>query len=237
MEAVVLAGGYGTRLRGVVPDLPKPMAPVGGRPFLEHQLDYWIAQGVNRFVLSLGYRADVFIRHFGKSYCRAEIAYSIESEPLGTGGGALLATEKLTGDDAFLILNGDTLGDVDLDALVKSHRATAAEMTLALVRVIEGGRYSCVKTDVDGRILEFQNKADKAAPLVNAGIYLVERALLGTLGWNAGERFSIEADGFPRMLSCGSRLFGCAALNRFLDIGVPDDYYRASEFIHNLRKE
>lgn len=237
MEAVVLAGGLGTRLRAAVPDLPKPMAPVDGRPFLEHQFDYWIDQGVARFVLSLGYRPDAFVNHFGDAYRGAEIAYAVEPHPLGTGGGVLLATTHLKGQDAFLVLNGDTLGDVDLSVLMTRHRSSSAAMTLALMRMPVGGRFSSVDVDADGRVLEFRESSHAASPLVSAGVYVVERAFLGSLGWTGGDRFSMEAEGFPRMLQRRERLFGCEALTRFLDIGVPEDYYRAGEFIHNLRQK
>lgn len=232
----MLAGGFGTRLRGVVPDLPKPMAPIGGRPFLEYQLDHWLTQGVTRFVLSLGYLPDAFIQHFGKSYRGAEIEYSIEKEPLGTGGGVLWSMEKLASEDVFLILNGDTLGDIDLEPMLRSHVANSAEMTLALVRVKAGDRYTCVSTNEEGRVLEFQTIPNSKNPLVNAGIYVANGPLIRTLGWQIGERFSMETEGFPRMLSRGNRLFGLEALKSFLDIGVPDDYYRANEFIHKLRQ-
>ena len=237
LEAVILAGGLGTRLRGVVPDIPKPMAPVEGRPFLEHQLDYWIDQGVTRFVLSLGYRPEAFVQHFGNAYRGAEIAYSVESQPLGTGGGVLLATAQLKGQGAFLVLNGDTLGDVDLAGVMRRHRDASAAMTLALIRMSVGGRFSSVNVDASGRVVEFRDSDDAPRPLVNAGVYVVERPFLASLGWSAGERFSIESEGFPRMLQRREELFGYEALTRFLDIGVPEDYYRAGEFIHNLRQK
>ena len=116
--AIILAGGLGTRLRSAVPDLPKPMAPIGGRPFLDHLLDYWIGQGINRFVLSVGYRHEMIIDHFGNNYKHAELDYVIEQEPMGTGGGFLLAAEKIGKNAPFLLLNGDTFA-VDLKALTK----------------------------------------------------------------------------------------------------------------------
>ena len=115
--AIILAGGLGTRLRSAVTDLPKPMAPIGGRPFLEYQLDYWIAQGISRFVLSVGYQHEVIIDHFGTSYEGIELNFVIEETPLGTGGGLLLAAEKVGNDTPFLLLNGDTYFSVDLKTL------------------------------------------------------------------------------------------------------------------------
>ena len=112
-SAVILAGGLGTRLRSVVSDVPKPMAPVGGRPFLEYQLEYWINQGISRFVLSVGYRHEAITEHFGSRYKGVELEYAVEEQPLGTGGGLLLAAEKLKQDTPFLLLNKDTYFKTD----------------------------------------------------------------------------------------------------------------------------
>lgn len=112
ITAIILAGGMGTRLRSAVPDLPKPMAPIHERPFLEHQMDYWIGQGVSRFIVSVGYMKEVIMDHFGASYRATPLTYAIEEEPLGTGGGLLLAAQGLS--ETFLVLNGDTFFEVDL---------------------------------------------------------------------------------------------------------------------------
>ena len=115
--AIILAGGLGTRLRSVIPDLPKPMAPICGRPFIEYQLEYWIKQGINKFILSVGYKNKVISGYFGDNYKGVEIDYVIENEPLGTGGAFLLASERIANNESFLLLNGDTYFDVDLDKL------------------------------------------------------------------------------------------------------------------------
>ena len=125
-SAVILAGGLGTRLRSAVPDLPKPMAPIGGRPFLEYQLDYWIVQGISRFVLSVGYRHEAIMQHLGTRYKGIELEYAIEKRPLGTGGGLLLAAEKASRGGPFLLLNGDTYFAADwkvLNAYALAHDA------------------------------------------------------------------------------------------------------------------
>ena len=111
--AIILAGGLGTRLREAVPNLPKPMVPIHNRPFLEHQMDYWIEQGITRFILSVGYLKDIIISHFGNSYKSVSIDYAIETSPLGTGGALLLAAKNL--NETFLVLNGDTFIEVSLD--------------------------------------------------------------------------------------------------------------------------
>src|SRR5262245_49936719 len=123
MQAIVLAGGLGTRLRATIGDIPKPLAPVRGRPFLEYLLAYWIGQGVTSFILSVGYRSEMITGHFGASFRGAAIDYAVEDRPLGTGGGLLLATTRLAADDPFLVLNGDTYFEVPLAALLKFHAA------------------------------------------------------------------------------------------------------------------
>ena len=122
--AIILAGGLGTRLRGTLPDLPKPMAPVAGRPFLAHQLDHWIAQGVVRFVLSVGYRAVAISNHFGDRYRGVPIDYVVEPAPLGTGGALALAATKLRSNEPALLLNGDTYFDVDFPRSRRTPSAT-----------------------------------------------------------------------------------------------------------------
>ena len=113
-SAIILAGGLGTRLRGVVQDLPKAMAPIKDRPFLEYQLDYWIGQGIRHFILSVGYRREVIMKHFGDKYRDVSIEYAVEETPMGTGGGLLLAVEKMKKRAPFLLLNGDTFFEVSL---------------------------------------------------------------------------------------------------------------------------
>ena len=132
LEAVVLAGGLGTRLRSVLPDLPKPMAPVNGRPFLEYLLDFWISQGVEHFVLSVGYRYQAVLDHFGFSYRDIPIDYSIESKPVGTGGGLFLASEKIFSDQPFFVINGDTYFPVEANSILNFHTETKSGLTLVL---------------------------------------------------------------------------------------------------------
>ena len=234
---MILAGGLGTRLSGTVKDLPKPMAPVAGRPFLEHQMDYWILQGANRFILSVGYRHEAIIKHFGASYRGIEIEYSTESNPIGTGGGALLASACLRESGPFFLLNGDTFGNFDSRLIRQRHAASGADITIALVRMAAGGRYSNVQINECGQVLAFHATERKPAPtLVNAGAYFLESHTLIELGWKPGERFSLEADGFPRMLENGVKVHAVEAVTRFLDIGIPDDYFRADNFINQLRQ-
>lgn len=230
-SAIILAGGLGTRLRDVVPDLPKPMAPLNGRPFLEYQIDYWIAQGVRHFILSIGYRSEAIVSHFGKSYGGARLEYALETEPLGTGGGLLLAMDLLTGDDAFLLLNGDTFFEVSLDQLAAFHSARQSDWTLALFRTRETGRYMGPSVEGNGRILSLRSEMEKAERLANGGVYLISPHIIRSSNLPTGQRVSLEDEVMPGALAAGGRFFGLECEGRFIDIGVPEDYRRAADFV------
>ena len=228
MEAIVLAGGLGTRLRSAVPDLPKPMAPVNGRPFIEHLLDYWITQGITRFILSVGYRHEAISVHLGAWHRSAAISYAVEEQPLGTGGGLVLASARLSAGGAFLVLNGDTYFEVPLPALVKLHAAKGADGTLALFRSPQAGRYAGVSVGAESELLALA--AGEKGGLANGGVYLIERRVLDG-PWPAGKAVSLEEDILPFALRAGRRLYGLECPGRFLDIGVPEDYARAGDFL------
>lgn len=222
--AVILAGGLGTRLRSAVPDMPKPMAPVAGRPFLEYQLDYWIAQGVDRFVLSLGYRYEIIADHFGVRYKGAEIDYVIEQMPLGTGGGFLLAVEKVGNGVPFLLLNGDTYFEVDLKALTEFARKSDADWCFSLFRTNEEGRYMGMDVSPQGQIVSLKSGEGR---LANGGVYWVSPSALLHEHYTLGDKMSLEEDFFPSAMASGQRLFGIEFPGTFIDIGVPEDYHRA----------
>ena len=226
MEAIVLAGGLGTRLRAAVPDLPKPMAPVGGRPFLEHVLDYWVRQGVTRFVLAVGYKREAVAAHFGPAHRGVPVSYAIEDRPRGTGGGLLLARASLATAGPFLVLNGDTFFEVPLEALRKFHAANRADATLALFRSPQPGRYTRIQIDQAGKILSLASAGERGQP-ANGGVYLMERGLLDGVRGQATAPLSLEEDILPDALAGGKRLFGLECSGRFIDIGVPEDYARA----------
>lgn len=229
--AIILAGGLGTRLRDAVPDLPKPMAPINGRPFLEHQLDYWIGQGVERFVLSVGYRHEAIAAHFGATYRGIALEYAIESSALGTGGGLLLAAQKLSGDAAFLVLNGDTYFEANLASLRRLHGARQADWTFALFRGARAGRYMGMDIAVDGRIISLKPGTGRPGQLANGGVYLLNPETLRVGGWKPGGKVSLEADILPAALDAGRRLYGLECSGTFVDIGVPGDYFLAHRLL------
>ncbi len=228
MEAVILAGGLGTRLRSVLSDVPKPLAPINGRPFLEYQFDYWIAQGIRRFILSVGYKHELIQAHFGNSYTGAEILYSVEKEPLGTGGGLLLALQKLLTPGPFLILNGDTFFAVSLAALKQLHMETSAVMMLALRRVAVNNRYGTVELTEDARITGFRSVADSKESTINGGVYLTQPDAFLDLGCIVGQKISLEDEILPRLLEIGKPVYGLMADGKFVDIGIPEDYLNAA---------
>lgn len=225
--AIILAGGFGTRLRDTVPDLPKPMAPVNGRPFLEYQLDYWIGQGIKRFVLSVGYRHEAITAHFGATYRGIPLDYAIESSPLGTGGGLLLAAERLSGKADFILLNGDTYFEVELAALRGFHGDKKADWTFALFHTAEVGRYMGMDIASDGRITSLNSGARKPGRLANGGVYLVNPDALRIGAWKPGDKVSLEDDILPAVFDSGHRFYGFECSGTFIDIGVPEDYFRA----------
>ncbi len=229
--AIVLAGGQGTRLRSVIPDLPKPMAAVAGRPFLEHLLDYWIAQGVGRFILSVGYRHEVITTHFGAHYRGIPIDYSVEERPQGTGGGLLLATQHLDNEKAFLLLNGDTYFAVDLPALINFAETHAATWCLALFLTTDTDRYMGLESDTHGNILHLGRKANDSTVLANGGVYWVATEPLKQLGFSAGQECSLEADILPRAIASGQKIVGQPHPGTFVDIGIPPDYGRAQTLL------
>jgi NDP-sugar pyrophosphorylase family protein len=229
IPALILAGGAGTRLRPVVSDRPKPMATVGGRPFLELQIEWLRRQGVRRVVLCTGHLHQHVEDHFGDGRAfGVSIAYSLERSPLGTGG-ALKLAEPLTGGGSFLALNGDSFLDVDLAGLVRAHagRLAAGERcagTLVLTAVPDAREFGSVELDAGGRVVRFDEKA-QARPgpgRVSAGVYCLETALLDLVP--PGRNVSLERETFPLALARGLALFGRPAEGFFVDIGTPHGY-------------
>ncbi|MEY3289555.1 MAG: hypothetical protein RLZZ419_1797 [Pseudomonadota bacterium] len=225
--AIILAGGLGTRLRSAVPDLPKPMAPISGRPFLEHQLDYWIKQGINHFVLSVGYRHEIIVNHFGDNYKGAKLEYVIEKTPLGTGGGLLLAAEKVSKHEPFLLLNGDTYFAVDLKILSEFSLANDADWCFSLFHTQEEGRYMGIDVSPQGEIISLKSDLASSQQLANGGVYWVNPRALLAERFSSGDKLSLEDDFFVIAMDSGQRLLGIEVSGIFIDIGVPNDYQRA----------
>lgn len=222
MECIVLAGGLGTRLRGVVGECPKCLAPVAGRPFLDWLLDNLELCGFNHILLSLGHGSDAVRAFVAQRASRAEIECIVESEPLGTGGAIRLALGHAREDSVF-VLNGDTWFDVSFREMLEAHREGGATATLALKPLRGFDRYGTVTLGEDGRTIEaFHEKAPCAEGLVNGGIYLLRRDALQAMP----ERFSMEREWLEPQVATGC-LAGYVSDGYFLDIGIPEDYERA----------
>jgi D-glycero-alpha-D-manno-heptose 1-phosphate guanylyltransferase len=228
-DAIVLAGGFGTRLRSVVSELPKAMAPVNGRPFLAYVLDGLIASGFDLAVLAIGYRGDQIRQHFGHRYRSLDLRYSVETEPRGTGGGIRLAMEHVRASD-FLVLNGDTYLEVNHAAMLSAHMRSGSRLTVAVHAVDDAGRFGTLAIE-DGRIRGFREKGRSGPGAINAGVYVLSRELFS--GYSLPSAFSFEADFLmPHVDGIGPLAFATEGI--FIDIGVPEDYERAQHLLATL---
>ena len=222
MDAIILAGGLGTRLRQTVPDIPKAMALINGRPFLTFLLNYLHRFGFKKVMLATGHLHHKIEEFIGRSYCGLAIEYSAEDEPLGTGGGIKLALSK-TESETVLIMNGDTFYDVDVASLVTLHREKDAHLTLALKPMRDISRYGIVRFK-GTRVTGFEEKQPVAHGHINGGIYVANRNLFD--GFDFPEKFSFEEDFLKPHVSRGE-IHCLVSDGYFIDIGVPDDYRRA----------
>ncbi len=227
-QAVILAGGLGARLQSIVPDKPKVLAEVSGRPFLTYLLDQLVSSGTEEVVFCSGYMADKIQDCFGDAYGSLRLLYSREEQPLGTGGALRLALPYLS-SDTILVMNGDSYIDADLDAYVDWFFQKDREISLLLTRVTDTSRYGKVSIDKDERITSFEEKeASSGAGWINAGIYLMKKSLIASIP--AGRAYSLEHELFPALT--GKKLFGFCAEGRFIDIGTPESYAAAEDFFY-----
>jgi D-glycero-alpha-D-manno-heptose 1-phosphate guanylyltransferase len=221
--AIVLAGGFGTRLREVVDDRPKSMALVNDRPFLEYQMEYLIRQKIDTCVLSLGYMAELVKDHFSMRYHNLRTTFFVEAEPLGTGGGMLAACNEI--DEPVFVLNGDSFFDIDLAQMVQVWRKEQPDLVMALKVLPDVSRYGAVETDDNGRVIRFEEKGrHQREGMINGGIYLFHPAWLKKRA--KGYKFSFERDILAQSLET-DRIIGVPFDNYFIDIGVPSDYQQA----------
>jgi mannose-1-phosphate guanylyltransferase len=226
VQALVLAGGEGTRLRPLTYTTPKPVMPLAGRPFLSFMLDWLRDHGVDEVILSCGFMSDGVKRVLGDIYDGMRLRYVVEEEPLGTAGPVRLALDEGVLEERLLVLNGDVLTDIDLTAELARHEASGARTTLALYPVDDTASYGVVLTDAEGRVTEFIEKAEGEPPTnrINAGAYVVEREVIETIP--AGRAVSFEREIFPGLV--GNGLHGYPAEGYWIDIGTPDRYLEAT---------
>ncbi len=227
VTAAILVGGLGTRLRSVVADRPKILAPVHGRPVLSYLLDQVAAAGLKDVVLCAGYLGEQVETEFGQAYRSLRLIYSQETTPLGTAGALRLALPFFK-SDTVLVLNGDSFCEADLAAFYAWHCAHAAVATLFLTHMPDTARYGNVRLGPDGQILDFVEKNETGGPgWINAGIYLLQRQMLQTIP--TSQAVSIERETFPAWIGRG--LYGYQGDGPFLDIGTPESYQKAEEFL------
>jgi D-glycero-alpha-D-manno-heptose 1-phosphate guanylyltransferase len=228
-EAIILAGGLGTRLRTVVPDLPKSLAPVRGKPFISYVIEYLQKNGVGRFIFSLGYKSELFEDFLNTKFSSPPeglgFSYQLskEKEPLGTGGAIRLACSKAT-EKSLLVVNGDTLFSINLAKLHRFHSNSKAHCTLSLKPMQNSDRYGIVELNEDGSIKSFREKQFYQKGLINGGMYALEKDYF--LKEKLPVKFSFENDYLEKFYPQGN-IFGLPQDEYFIDIGIPEDYQRA----------
>jgi mannose-1-phosphate guanylyltransferase len=233
LEAILLVGGQGTRLRPLTIYTPKPMLPVAGFACTEHQIARAKEAGVERIVLGTSYRAEVFEEYFGHGEkFGIEIIYAVESEPLGTGGAIRNAASYLisSGEDPVIVFNGDVLTGLDISALVQKWRTADADVALYLTRVEDPRAYGLVPTDADGRVIEFREKPTSPEELVtdqiNAGCYIFKRSVIDQIP--SDRPVSVERETFPELLSSNAKVIGVVDDGYWLDLGTPLAFAKGS---------
>ena len=226
-EAIILAGGFGTRLQSVVNDVPKPMAPINNEPFLNYIFDYLKHYQIKHVVLSTGYLSEKIIEYYKTEFNGIKISYTKEETPLGTGGGIRLALEKCTTSNV-LVLNGDSFFDVDIESHNIKHKLSNAQYSLALRKIENASRYGTIKLGNANSIIAFTEKDNiEHFGLINGGVYILNRELFLTQT-HANTPFSIEKDFYESRIS-ELKIFGFEYDGYFIDIGIPEDYKKAQD--------
>jgi len=227
-EAILLVGGFGTRLRPLTNHRPKPMLPIASLPVTEHQLAMAKRAGIKRIVLATSYMSEVFIPYFGDgSKWGMEIKYAVEKEPLGTGGAIRNAAKELSGDSQVVIFNGDVLSSHNLKGQLDLHINSGADVTLHLTPVEDARAYGCVPTDSEGRVTAFLEKMDNPITnTINAGCYVFDKSVIDAIPEN--EVISVERETFPQLIEAGKKVMGFVEKAYWLDIGTPNALLKGS---------
>jgi D-glycero-alpha-D-manno-heptose 1-phosphate guanylyltransferase len=233
IPAVFLVGGMGTRLRSIIASTPKPLASIGSEAFLQLLVRQLRAQGIRRLVMCTGYGADQVEAEFSSGYkYDVEIAYSREATPLGTGGAVKLAQKHLEDAADFLVLNGDSLVEMDFGEMLDYHRQCGGIASMAVRKVEDVARYGTVEMSPDGRVTAFVEKTGSAVPgMINAGVYVFNKEVFQHIPDGPA---SLEKDVFPSLLDGG--IYALEQHGLFIDIGTPEDYARAQELCERLKE-
>ena len=225
-EAIILAGGLGTRLQEVIHDMPKSMAPINGRPFLQYQLDYLERWSMQKVILSVGYKHEIIQEHFGNQYRSMNLEYAVEKEPLGTGGAIINALTHVEGYYGF-VFNGDTYFEVNLQRFDDFRRIKEADTCIVLRFENDTSRYGGVEFDKTNRIIRFIEKDESFGEgYINGGVYLLRKDYY--LNYGFPEKFSIERDFFQKNYKI-EEFYGLRCFSYFRDIGIPEDYKKAQD--------
>ena len=225
MEVIILAGGLGTRLKSVVNNLPKPLAPINGNPFIKYVLEWLYKNNISKVVMSVGYKWEKIFADLGNNYKNIKIKYSIESKPLGTGG-AILNSLKLINGDHFLVINGDTLFEINLNQFQLYHKKNNFDVSMGLKHLNNFDRYGKVIVDNKGRIINFLEKEKTKNGIINCGIYLMNKKIINFLP--RLDNFSFEKD-FLEKNTHNLNFGGFIQNEYFIDIGIPEDFEKAQK--------
>jgi len=228
MNAIILAGGLGTRLRSVVSDVPKPMAAVDGRPFLEHQLGYLEGAGLRKVIISTGFMGHMIQDHFGENWQGLELRYSQEQMALGTGGAMIKALKLITNDRPTLVMNGDTYFPVSLNQMLAEHQRRSAAISIAMFETDEQNRYSSFEVGEDGVLSAGKNGS---SPYKSGGVYMMSPRIIADLQAYEEAKLSFEDDLTPAFFTRSLPMFAYLEAVPFIDIGIPEDYRRAADVI------
>jgi D-glycero-alpha-D-manno-heptose 1-phosphate guanylyltransferase len=232
IDAVILAGGKGTRLMSILPDIPKPMAPINGKPFLDILLSQLNrCPDIKQVILAVGYKSEIIIDRY-KNYaaCCFKILFSEETVLLGTGG-AIKKALSLSNTDDVIILNGDSYIEIDINKLINYHKTNDASITIVLKEIGDVNRYGSVKTDAQNKILSFDEKnSSNHAGLINAGVYLIKKNLFD--GIDKDREISFERQILPVLIKHNA--YGYITSGKFIDIGIPETYNIAQDYLTDM---
>ena len=227
MQAIILAGGFGTRLQPVVKDVPKPMADINGKPFLAYLLQYLQEYGFTDCCISVGYLQEKIIAYFGDNFLKMNVSYATEDKPLGTGGAIINSLKHCKKSQPIVVLNGDTFLQIDYKKLLEFHREKKSQLTMVLRKMHDCSRYGSVEVDQNNRVTSFKEKSTSGREgLINGGIYVVDPEIFHQ--FNLSEQFSFEQDFLVKFLP-ELQPYGFIADDYFIDIGIPQDYKKAQE--------
>ena len=224
-EAIILAGGLGTRLKDIISDLPKPMAPINNRPFLEYLLDFINNFAIKHVVLFVSYKSEVIKNHFGKNYKNIKLSYSEKNPPPDTGGSIISCLSKIKNKNV-LVINGDTLFHINLKEFYTFHKNKKADFSVALKAMRNVSRYGSVKIDGEKKIIGFEEKNKNGEGLINGGFYLIKKNIFKK--FRLPEKFSIEKDFLEKNYE-QKNFYGYTSQAYFIDIGTPASYKQAQK--------